>query len=535
MNRYRKLFQGSGQTFNSAVFILLLLCLAAAAWTSARAPRQTLTVATADSFDEIDPSQATSLNSRRSLYCVYETLVRPGGRPGEVIPWLAESWQCDAQQRVWIFNLRRGVCFHDGTEFNADTLVEALRRSWGTEGMYSGSFAHHRALLGERGRPLLQKAEAVGPFAVRIELRKPIADFLEILAQPALAVTIVRMSRPGGHPVLWGTGPYLIEERRPRQRLVLRRFSRYWHHLPTWKKIVFWHVGKADWRRRQIERGHADLALTIDRRSLSELRQQKRVRLLAHPGRAYWSLMLNCSRIPFQDIRCRLGLQYAFDKNRLVQKFLGEYGDVAEACLPGSSWAYPGDLGTYAYDPLKARSWFLKVYGKDIYRDIERVELLYEENAPLDDECRLLAGDLVQAMNEAGLNAHALGVSREDYLRRLATGAFQVALVMNEHSLSDPDVELSMQWSESDGINGLVNISNYSSERLIQSLNEARSVPTREGRRRAYFRAMHLLQEGAAEVPLAWTLVVSAYDADIRGLAINRLNMIDLSEAAYSI
>ena len=104
---------------------------------------------------------------------------------------------------------------------------------------------------------------------------------------------------------------------------------------------------------------------------------------------------------------------------------------------------------------------------------------------------------------------------------------------MNEHSLSDPDVELSMQWSESDGINGLVNISNYSSERLIQSLNEARSVPTREGRRSAYFRAMRFLREGAAEVPLAWALVVSAYNADIRGVTINRLNMIDLSEAAY--
>lgn len=530
---YRRWQRKIGQTVRITAILLLLLALSAAIWTSSQAQRQTLVVATGDTFEENDPSRATSLNSRRSLYCVYETLVRPGKRPGEVIPWLAESWECDARQRIWVFYLRRNVFFHDGTELNARTVADALQRSWGVEGMYSGSFSHHRALLGERGRPLLQKAEAVEKYAVRVELRKPIADFLEILAQPALAITIVSPKSSREHRILCGTGPYKIEEVRRGQRLVLGRFDKYWRHAPLWKRIVFWHVEKAAWRSRWIERGYADIAIAVDWHDLERLKRHPRLKAVAHPGQAYWSLMLNCSRTPFQDIRCRLGLQYAFDKAALVKKFWGDNGYAAEACLPSSSWAYPRDLERRTYDPLKARSWFAKVYGKDIYRHNEKAELLYEELSPLDDSCQQVAECVAQAMDDAGLNAQIVGAQREDYLRRLATGMFQIALVMNEHSLSDPDVELSMQWSESDGINGLVNIPNYSSERLIQALNEARSVPTREGRRRAYFRAVHFLHEGAAEVPLAWSSVFSVYRADIHGFSVNRLNMIDFSGVAF--
>ena len=535
MNLYRVWQNKLKQSTSLLAVLLLAICLAAVIYTALQAQRRVLLVATADDFENIDPSQSTSLNCSRSLYSVYETLVRPGTRPGEIAPWLAESWQSDAQQRIWTFYLRKGVYFHDGTECNAQTVAEALRRCCGSEGIQSGFFPQHRALLGERGRSLLQKAEAVDSFAVRIELRKPVADFLEIMAQPAMAVTIVRMSKYDGRLALWGTGPYRIEERRPRQRLVLRRFADYWRIRPTWDKIIFWHVDSAGWRRRLLCRGDVDVAFTVGVRELDELKKQNRIKLLLHPGKAYWSLMPNCSSIPFKDIRCRLGLQYAFDKAGLADFYLREYGSAAEAGMPAGSWAYPKDLSIYAYDPKKARSWLTKVYGKGMYQNLDRVELLYDKLSPLDDDTALIAVSLTQAMNKAGLNAYPCGVEHSEYLRRLATGAFQMALVLNERRLSDPDVELSLQWSESGGINGLVNVSNYSSERLTQAINEARSVPTREGRRSAYFRAMRLLHEGAAEVPLAWSAVVSAYRGNISGIGMNRLNMVDFSEAAFRL
>ncbi|MBQ7567607.1 ABC transporter substrate-binding protein [bacterium] len=494
-----------------------------------------MVIATADAFGELDPAKAVSLDNSRSLYSVYETLVRPGDRPGQVIPWLAESWQSQENGRIWIFSLRQGILFHDGSEFNAEAVVKAFSRSWGQEGMRSGAYAFHRALLSECGHPLLLKAKALDPHTVYIELRKPLVDFLEILALPALSVTAVpKLANQNTDPEkawLVGTGPYFIDECCPGRRLVLQRFEGYWHHSPTWKRLVFLHTASAALRTRQAERGVADVSFVVGRNGLERLKAVPEVRLLPHPGRAYWRLVLNCARWPFRDIRCRFGLQYAFDKGALVAKYLGTQGEVAYTCLSADSWAYPDGLGEAKCDLAKARSWFAKAYGKDFDINAEGPELLYDRDAMGAEDCAELPDELAKELSQTGLTASVSGAGSEDYLRRLATGSFQMALLVGERGVSDPDVELSRQWYDGVASVGLVNTANYSSERFIQALNEARTVSGDDARRKAYARAINYLKEGAAEVPLAWSAVVSACRSDIIGIEVNRLNMFDLSEA----
>ena len=60
-----------------------------------------------------------------------------GSRPGKLVPGLATDWKADAKDpRKWTFTLRRGVKFHDGSEFTADAVV------WNLDKVLSLSLIH---------------------------------------------------------------------------------------------------------------------------------------------------------------------------------------------------------------------------------------------------------------------------------------------------------------------------------------------------------------------------------------------------------
>src|SRR3979490_2353759 len=61
-------------------------------------------------------------------YTIYDPLVAwemdIADRPGKLMPGLATAWKTDpADQKKWIFSLRNGVKFHDGSTFNADAVI----------------------------------------------------------------------------------------------------------------------------------------------------------------------------------------------------------------------------------------------------------------------------------------------------------------------------------------------------------------------------------------------------------------------------
>ena len=496
--------------------------------------RDVLVVATADSEFEMDPALAISTNSRRVLYCVYETLVRPGARPGEVVPWLAQSWKCDKDGKVWTFTLRQGVSFHDGTPLSADKAADSIKRIWGISSVGNrGGGALQRTLLGERGRSLLEKVEVLSPLELRLTLRKPLADLLEILSHPAFSIAWVSSRREDGTPVLQGTGPYLVEDCRRGQRLTLRRFERYWHHYPTWSRILLRTIRSASQRAVEVERDHVDMAWSLCGSCLQNLRAGESCSLVKHPGQVYWRLALNCAQPPFSDIRCRFGVQRGIPTDLLLERCLAKDGCLASCCLPPTSWAVAHSLTKRAYDPDKARSWYSKGVGKKPQEGLAQVELLYNAQACLDERVVHVVQELVSNLQNMGVNACGVGVSEREYRSRLATGFYQMALLQTEQGDCDPDINLSMQWSGGDEMDGLVSIENYSSERLWLALNEARTTDDIEARRRAYARAFGLVQEGAPELPLAWVPVYSAYNAQIKGVKVDRFNMFDISEASF--
>ena len=69
----------------------------------------------------LDSGSVTDGESAMVIQEIAEPLVRQEGISTKPIPWLAESWETEDSQ-TWIFHLRQGVTFHDGTPFNAEAV-----------------------------------------------------------------------------------------------------------------------------------------------------------------------------------------------------------------------------------------------------------------------------------------------------------------------------------------------------------------------------------------------------------------------------
>ena len=106
------------KTIASTGLILLGLSTAAMAAT----PKDVLVVAQIAEPKSMDPATVTAVNDFRILMNVYNGLVRYKDGTLEVEPSLAESWDISDDGKVYTFQLRKGVKFHDGTDFNAGAV-----------------------------------------------------------------------------------------------------------------------------------------------------------------------------------------------------------------------------------------------------------------------------------------------------------------------------------------------------------------------------------------------------------------------------
>lgn len=223
---------------------------------------------------KLDPAAITDGESSKVVEQIFDTLVRFRAGTTEIEPSLAVSWTRDDEGKVWTFQLREGVTFHDGTPLDAAAVVNAFERQRDED--HPHHFPEHQYAYWLDLFPFVERVEAgADPMTVVFRCTEPVPPFfLQLLATFAMGIPSPKALDEYGadfarHPV--GTGPFYLVRWNPDAETVLERNDAYWDGAPALKQVVFEPSENATVRTERLLAGQADLIDNLDPLSLERL------------------------------------------------------------------------------------------------------------------------------------------------------------------------------------------------------------------------------------------------------------------------
>ncbi len=277
------------------------------------------------------------------------------------IPALAEECIPNENATEWTCKLRKGVKFHDGTDFNADAVVFNFERWRFTNHPYhfpSQVFEYYAEMWGGfDDDSLITAVEKVDDYTVRFKLAAPLAPFLANLAMDMFAISspaaIQKYGEQYGMPSVGcvGTGPFKFKEWVEGDHITVVANDEYWGGRPKIDEIVWRVIPDDSARFLALKAGdiHATEQATVE--DLAAAEADPNLYILTRPALNTAYLAFNYKIKEFQDIRVREAVAHAINKQALVQNFYGKYGLVAKTFIPPVMWGYNDAIQDWEYNP----------------------------------------------------------------------------------------------------------------------------------------------------------------------------------------
>jgi len=330
----------------------------------------TLNLALNTDFKTLDPAQAGDGQTIRAVQLLYSGLLRyTGSTNSELTGALAESWEWSKDGQSITFKLRKGLNFSDGTPLTADDVAFTFTRLLDpkTKAPYQGTYT---IIKGARDF-IAGKAKTVAgitvldPQTIRFELEKPVPYFLNLVGLPTAGIVSRKAVEQygetfGEHPV--GAGPFVLEKWTRGQELVLARNPKYYREgLPYLDKVVF-KLGISDnLQMMMLQKGEIDLVAPVASADYAKVTADPQLKnnYLSAPGPRVFYIGMNVEVPPFNNKLVRQALNYAVNKERLVQLQNGR-GVVMKGIIPPWVPGYDDSGQPYPYDPNKAKELLAK-------------------------------------------------------------------------------------------------------------------------------------------------------------------------------
>ena len=267
------------------------------------------------------------------------------------VPLLAEGYERSADGLTYTVRLKKGVQFHDGTEFDAEAVKLNFDRV-----LRPNSGLTRRAIY-----TFIDTVKVVDKYTVQFTLKYPHGGFIRRLAMNnTMMVCPSLIKAAGGNKAglalkSCGTGPYIQEEFNPSEKFVVKKNPNYRiKGLPKLDGITFIPVPENSTRAAMIRTGEADFITTVPLEQIKSLEADETLNVTAIPSIMQKHLDLNNFFKPFSDKRVRQAINYAINKDALVKVAYNGYAVPQYGILASQ---YPGavKLGPWPYNPQKAR------------------------------------------------------------------------------------------------------------------------------------------------------------------------------------
>lgn len=268
-------------------------------------------------------------------------------KPSVVIPGLATEWAVDANDKTrWVFRLRRGVKFHDGSDFNADAVVWNVRKILDREAPH---YDPRQVGVTATRMPTLRRAEKIDDYTVALFTSEPDSllpinltnlfmaspaqwDKMRATAANAEAAWLAFAREPSG------TGPFRLTRFVPRERVEYARNDAYWTDKAKLDRVILLPIPEANARTAALLSNQVDWIEAPSPDTIPQLRQRGMVITSnAQPHVWPWQPCFT-EGSPMADVRVRRALNLAIDREGL-RTMLGGMMSIPVGTVPrGHPW-----------------------------------------------------------------------------------------------------------------------------------------------------------------------------------------------------
>lgn len=307
----------------------------------------------------LDPARNADYEGNVAITLGYEGLLAYDFQ-GKLQPLLAQSWS-QLDPLTYVYKLREGVKFWDGTTLTPDDVV----------------FSFNRVLdpkTKSQWAPFLTSVDIVkvtGANEVTVKLRSPDPLFS---AAPAFACRIVSRKFVAANAgdfgmsssKTMGTGPYTFTEFTPSESVTAVRNKHYWGHSAKFAQITLQTISDQSALQLAVRSRSVDGTFRLSLDQLPAWKDMQAVRVHLAQDLEITACSSDITQTPWNDLHVRRAVAYAFDRKGIVEAVYGGYGEVAPSIVPYAQWVdvqsndevkhFYASLTQYSFDLQKAKN-----------------------------------------------------------------------------------------------------------------------------------------------------------------------------------
>lgn len=468
----------------------------------------TVRVAMSTEPDNLDPYLSAATDTNSMMDNVFDGLFE-AGEDSDLVPAIASSYQVSEDGLTYTFILKQGIKFHNGADLTSKDVYYSYAKLSGLNGQepLSSKFSG------------IESIDTPDDYSVVIKLKEKNAAFL---AANIIAIVPKDYEQQSEKPI--GAGPYKFVEYKPGQELVLEKNENFYNkdHTPVIDKVEFKIMPDANAAVLALQSGDIDMIPGISSQGVLQLGDGYTV--ISGPQNMVQLMALNNSVKPLNDVKVRQAINYAIDKDAIIQTVAeGNGTKLGSNMSPAMKMYYQEGLEDYYKTNVDKAKELLNEAGYPNGFDLTiTVPSNYQFHV---DTAQVIADQL----KKAGINATIKQIEWSSWLEDVYNNAKYEATIVGLTGKLDPQEVLGRY--ETTYAKNFFKFSNADFDKLISEgkieINEAKRADL-------YKQAQTLLTEQAAAVFIMDPNRTVAMKGNLKGFKMYPVQKYDFAEMYYT-
>ena len=452
----------------------------------------------------LDIATAFESNSQCVAVCGMEGLL---GVSNELtlVPLLATSWKYDRPNLKYVFQVRPGVKFWDGTPMTMDDVVYSLTRHIDPKvsSQIAGYFAN------------VASFEKTGASEVTVKLKHPdplVANalvFAPILSKAFAEKIGKALGSPGSGLRIMGTGPYKISSFPSSTAATVERFDGYWGAKPRVQSCTFSCISDIQTLQLALQSGQAAGTLTVPVQNAADYQKMSGVQTYSASGMAICALTFDVSTPPFDDLHVRKAIAYACDREGYVRAFLGGNGTPADCVVPPAQWGsvLPQPQVASMYAKLPSYPFSIENAKKELAQSAHPNGFTTNKILVPNSQPAVLKAleSLSTTVKQLGITMPISQVPSNDWLANIyAHKDLGIVCLLFLPDYADPADYMNLIYPSANAVKNNFNLANYKNPKVDKLIQDANSASSNAERAQDLSQVLTISQQDLPYYGLFW-------------------------------